>query len=469
MSSSINGGLKEKDKANKKALNNLINRENKYKDKYQKNNIQKKRMIKSTSVERKKASNQKESLLKNKNKSNTNKFYRYYPKKSQSMGNFTNNNKLKKLYMPLGPYSNMFNGKGGFCTKLSYNIFLHDLYNHNNNQIQDNYLNQFINKKNVNNNKASKKVKNTINQTNNLSTIKNNNKSNTGNKNRYIFNYKNFINKSQEKQKSNSNKKGKQPEKKKNLKIQKPKINENDTTSEIIKIKNNQKKKNLENLKLNIKPITKNQNIEIKNDNFLIKGIEDFNKNYIHNFNEKNNKICENETFSFNKIMPNSTKSTGPVLMKESNEQFSMNNSRMKTFNNLCQIDNVLLNYSPSFKNANDNNINSKTSLTNFSICSSQAEYSLVKDSHPKIDINDNENKNLLININQNSKFSPKMNIIQEINYTDKADNEPKIENNNKNKKETKITRNSDRFRKNNIRKEILENNDITSNEKDNK
>jgi hypothetical protein len=106
-------------------------------------------MIKSTSVERKKVSNQKESLLKNKNKSSTNKFYRYYPKKSQSMGNFTNNNNLRKLYMPLGPYSNMFNGKGGFCTRLSNNIFIHDLNKHYNDPIQDNYLNQFINKKNI--------------------------------------------------------------------------------------------------------------------------------------------------------------------------------------------------------------------------------------------------------------------------------------------------------------------------------
>jgi hypothetical protein len=87
-----------------------------------------------------------------------------------------------------------------------------------------------------------------------------------------------------------------------------------------------------------------------------------------------------------------------------------MNNNRIKTFSNLFQIDNILLNYSPSMKNIsqNENSINQRTYPSALSVCSNQAEYFIIKEKKDK----NGQNKINLINNNQEN--SDKANDLKE-------------------------------------------------------
>lgn len=398
MNTSINENLRNKDKENKIKLNLIINGENKYKDKYIKKNIFKKKNS-LISSERKKSSN------------NNNIHYKYVTKKSQSMSKFSTSN---LLYRPLGPYSNVLNGGGGFCSRIS---------NNNNSQIEQkqlksnrikkDYLNKFINKNsNViskNNSLSQFKIKKPYNSQINSYGEKN--------KNKYKTNYINYIN--------NKNKK-----------------NSRFNINPVLNI--NEVNRNIKYFKLN--------NPKIKNDNIPI---EDKNKKNYKNiqkkvFSEEYNIICTNEHFSFDKKPIKSKDIKKFLLIKQSNEQFSMNNFRKKAFNQLCEIENIILSYYPTLnnnKNNTQNIVNSHSYLTNCSICSNQAEYSIIKETFPKKNIMQKDNnKNVIININQISQISPKIKIIQ------KDDKKEGIIN----KKEEKQTKNKDFNEENDTKKPIF-------------
>ena len=400
MNSPINEELINRDKENKKKLSLIINGENKYKNKYIQKNIFKKKYRNNLSLERNKSLKTNEKLTKRNLKKNyMSIYYRTIPKKSQSVSNFSYINNSNKLYRPLGPYNYLINGGGGFCTKISNN-------NNNNSQIKNkknykDFLNKFINKKNIipyNDSITKFHIKQPYNSQNIIcNTEKNKNKYKTN----YMTSYSN-------KNKNNSN-----------LKIN-PRLNIDDANRNITYFKLNKKIKN--NISTSIEE--KRKKYKYKNKNKKI--------NY---YNEDNHKIFENEHFSFDKISTrNKDTKDKIILIKQSNIQFSMNNFRIKAFNQLCQIENIILSYYPSL---NKNNINQK--ITKSVVCPKQAEINIIMNSYPKKSIKENENnKNVIININQISQISPKITRIQkeskeEIHKTKRDFNEEDNINNNNN------------------------------------
>ena len=375
MNKSINEILRNRDKEKKKNLTLIINGEKKYKDKYIQKSMLKKKITNNGKIpniiipnnipsENKKISNDKNiKSQRNLKKNYSTIHYKYVSKRSQSIANFSNINNTNKLYCPLGPYGNILNGRGGFCSRISYNNSQKDFNKLNNNQQYNDYLNKFINKKN--NNFIQKKDILSNFQQGKTKNIKFNNLG-YKNKSKYKTNYINNVNKSKNKFYSNK----------------KEKVDINEVNNNINYFKLNKKK-----------------------NNFIIKvnnNINWYKHKKVNSFNEENNKICENEHFSY-KILPkpnNKSIDKNLILIRQLNEQFSMNNYRIKTFNELCQIENILLNYYPSNNNINQNNlINSKSFLTNNSICSSQAELSIIKDPQSKISLNEKEkNKSMIIN-----------------------------------------------------------------------
>lgn len=162
----------------------------------------------------------------------------------------------------------------------------------NNNQQYNDYLNKFINKKN-NNFIQNKDILSNF-QHGNTKNIKFNNLG-YKNKSKYKTNYINYINKN--KNKFNSNKKEKVDINAVNNNIQYFKLN-NKKNNFIIKVNNN---------------------------------INRYKHKKVNSFNKENNKICENEHFSY-KILPktiNKSIDKNLILIRQSNEQFSMNNFRI--------------------------------------------------------------------------------------------------------------------------------------------
>ena len=308
----INESLRNRDKKNKEKIYLMINEENKYKNKYLQKIALNKNLENYKSLGNKKP-------LKNKDYYKMNK---YYKPKSQSIANFSKIDYSNKIHMPLGPYSNILNGNGGFCTKI---------FNNKNNasqfdisrQLYSHYLNKFIYNKN---------------------------------KNQYQnINYKNKY-----------------------------------RTNNINKKTNNFLKTNY-NLKVNIHAVNRNikffkLNTKIKNLN-KVKSIDNLNKNkikinkrYSYNKEEDRNKIYQNERFYYHRTPIKYMKEKDKlILIKQTNDVFSMNSYRAKTFSDLFQIDNIVLNFSPSASNTNRKR-NSKNYLTNCSICSSQQEFSIIKE-----------------------------------------------------------------------------------------
>ena len=127
------------------------------------------------------------------------------------------------------------------------------------------------------------------------------------------------------------------------------------------------------------------------------------------------------------------------ILVKDTIEQFSMENTEIKKFNNLSEIDNILLKFSPINKSFDCKNISH-----NYIISSDRIEYNIIK-KIPKIE----PKKKLIIKTNElvilsNSK--PKINNNKDIiNKSKEKEKEKEIiiinnEENKEEKKEEKIT-----------------------------
>ena len=144
MSSSINEALKNRDKENKKILSSMINKEINYKDKYLKKVNYKKKGVKSNSLG-KIVANKKEKLSRNKMKNNY--INKNISKKSQSIGNITN---INKLYIPIssGTHNKMINERDGHYIRFSNNILQNENNKYNNNLRPIKYLNKFMNNNN---------------------------------------------------------------------------------------------------------------------------------------------------------------------------------------------------------------------------------------------------------------------------------------------------------------------------------
>ena len=81
------------------------------------------------------------------------------------------------------------------------------------------------------------------------------------------------------------------------------------------------------------------------------------------------------------------------ILVKDTIEQFSMENKRIKKFSNLSEIDNILLKFSPIKK---DKSFDFQNRSSNYAISSDRIEYNLIKQI-PKIE----PKKKLVINTNE--------------------------------------------------------------------
>ena len=355
---SINDILRKKDKVNKDNLSFQINSENNYKDKYIQKLIFNKKVENKITSERKKLLQKQIDLYKrNIYNNNTVKNHKYILKRSQSVADFSNCEKLKG---PFELYCNKQNKGGRIDKKISYinkNINnLLDLSNYNNYRNNKEYLNIFIPKKNKN--RENKKILsqfNNIQPYNSQDTKKNKNKEN--NKNIYITKYiyninnniKKFFNRSFNRTYINT----------------KININEVYRNLKFFKLCKNIKNSNLINLK---------QYINVNNKNRKSHSV----------FNE-NNQICENEQFSLKNIFKkNNDLKNKIILIRQSNENFSMKNYKVKTFDKLCPIDSIILNFSPAFKNK-------KSFSNNYAICSNQVEYNIVKEPLTKKDLKKND------------------------------------------------------------------------------
>ena len=67
------------------------------------------------------------------------------------------------------------------------------------------------------------------------------------------------------------------------------------------------------------------------------------------------------------------------ILIKQLNEQFSMNKNRAKTFSNIYPTENIILNYFPVLNNINKSHKNYNSYVNNYSIYSNQVEYNAIK------------------------------------------------------------------------------------------
>lgn len=283
-----------------------------------------------------------------------------------------------------------------------------------------------------------------------------NNLKKPNNKNKYKINYINYIN-NRNNSKSNLN----------------SKINISEVNKTIKYFKLNKRIKNNNNVDLTLK--IKNN---LKNEK---------NKN-IRSFIEENNIICGNGNFSLKKSKQNINDIKKKlILIRQSNEQFSMNSYRAKSFSKLCPFDNIFFDYCPTLNNINNNDNISKINITNFSIYSNHA----ISNLKPERNLIEKDNKNVIININQISKISPKIKIIQNDNNIDNIINNKKdsisakqkydknkiinidknkneIEKNNKNKKNENTFDNKNEQTKNNnieVKKQDVDNNDNNSKE----
>ena len=265
------------------------------------------------------------------NKNKTSNYFRHKktPKKSKSIQDFSNNNKSIIDFTHLGPYNNLFNGGGGFCTKIQGRNINHS------------YKNKRHSKKCLSRNISTNKYDlNHKNSSNSMKTINNNSINKTIN----FENKKKF-----------------------------EKININEVYKNIIYFKLN--KDDLDN---NNNYIEKKDEVHQQKKN-TIKNVHKENNNSFDNININNNALYNNYCFPNNKH-----------LIKQNNEQFSMKNSKIRKFNKLS-IDTILLSYFPSFNDIQRNKKNKNDNLKNFTITTSHFEYKIIK--NPKLSCSSEENK----------------------------------------------------------------------------
>ena len=338
-----------------------------------------------------------------------------------------------------GPYNRSIICGGGFCKRL-YNK------NYNLNVIYDALLQKMpkYNKKteqinlssNENKDKFNHKTKKNRNEENILieennifNTFTNNNK-NSKDKIRYNIKINNKNNSIE-----NRHQKINITEVNKSIKYLKLAKNLNDKSKEK-SIKNKADKKNQNHLI----DISNKKNQTRKNYQKLVfNGI-----NHINNINKisikKHPKLIPNLEINQTPLFtPRIEEYSKRILVKDTIEQFSMENTEIKKFNNLSEIDNILLKFSPINKSFDCKNLSH-----NYIISSDRIEYNIIK-KIPKIE----PKKKLIIKTNElvilsNSK--PKINNNKDIiNKSKEKEKEKEIiiinnEENKEEKKEEKIT-----------------------------
>ena len=375
-----------------------------------------------------------------------------------------------------GPYNRSIIFGGGFCKRLYKK-------NYNLNVIYDTLLQKMpkCNKKteqinlssNENKDKFNHKTKKNRNEENILieennifNTFTNNNNKNSKDKIRYNLKSNNKNNSIE-----NRHQKINITEVNKSIKYLKlAKNNLNDSSKEK-SIKNKADKKNQNHLI----DISNKKNQTSKNYQKLVfNGI-----NHINNINKisikKHPKLIPNLEINQTPLFtPRIEEYSKRILVKDTIEQFSMENTGIKKFNNLSEIDNILLKFSPINKSFDCKNLSH-----NYIISSDRIEYNIIK-KIPKIE----PKKKLIIKTNElvilsNSK--PKINNNKDIiNKSKEKEKEIIIINNEENeeekkeekitieseKKEESITKNNqketkeDKNTNNNIKVNISENNE---------
>ena len=324
-------------------------------------------------------------------------FHKCHPKKSQSMKDFSKSN----IYNDLGHYTNLFNGNGGFCKRIENNNSKNYALLYINNEIYDNNFQKYINSRN--------------------------NDGYLGNPNIFYYNGKSDSNykyiapiesKRRNSSKTTISEKNNVKKNKKKVKSEKIKIS---------KININKVFKNIKDLQLNSGSISDDKRIVKKKEETLK---ENNSINIFNDINETKNKEINDKFLNellVNKISDKEKKNKyNNNLIKQSNDQFSMNNNKIKKFGKLIEINNVLLNYLPTINFQEKNNLNNKLSFKNFSITSHNIEYNIIKKSKPITSLEEKiTNKSEIKNENVND------NTLKENNTIHEKKNEKNNENNN--------------------------------------
>ena len=370
-----------------------------------------------------------------------------------------------------GPYNRSIICGGGFCKRLcnkNYNLnVIYDAllqkmpkYNKKTEQIN---LSSNENKDKFNHKtKKNRNEENILIEENNIFNTFTNNNKNSKDKIRYNLKSNNKNNSIE-----NRHQKINITEVNKSIKYLKLATNLNDKSKEK-SIKNKADKKNQKHLI----DISNKKNQTRKNYQKLVfNGINHINKISI----KKHPKLIPNLEINQTPLFtPRIEEYSKRILVKDTIEQFSMENTEIKKFNNLSEIDNILLKFSPINKSFDCKNLSH-----NYIISSDRIEYNIIK-KIPKIE----PKKKLIIKTNElvilsNSK--PKINNNKDIiNKSKEEEKEIILINNEENKEEKKeekitiesekkeesITKNNqketkeDKNTNNNIKVNISENNE---------
>ena len=331
-----------------------------------------------------------------------------------------------------GPYNRSIICGGGFCKRLcnkNYNLnVIYDAllqkmpkYNKKTEQIN---LSSNENKDKFNHkNKKNRNEENILIEENNIFNTFTNNNKNSKDKIRYNIKINNKNNSIE-----NRHQKINITEVNKSIKYLKLAKNLNDSSREK-SIKNKADKKNQNHLI----DISNKKNQTSKNYQKLVfNGI-----NHINNINKisikKHPKLIPNLEINQTPLFtPRIEEYSKRILVKDTIEQFSMENTEIKKFNNLSEIDNILLKFSPINKSFDCKNLSH-----NYIISSDRIEYNIIK-KIPKIE----PKKKLIIKTNElvilsNSK--PKINNNKDIiNKSKEKEKEIILINNEENKEEKK-------------------------------
>lgn len=314
--------------------------------------------------------------------------YKCNHQNNQSMNIYKiKNSKIKCI--PLGPYINLFSGDGGFCKRIGGNI----LTSKNNNSLQHENNDIFVNS--------------------------NNNRNTNGLLKPHNYSYKNITKNNVEKDSSRKKREENSKKIRKGLSRKRTagKINITELYNDIKFLKLNKENKNNE---------KKDKQIEID----ILNNIKVYNGKNTERNNEGKKNIILRELQLDNNIKNNHKEiKSFRELSKESNENFSMKNTKIKKFNGLTEEYNILLNYYPTVNTKNKKENCVKSSPNNYSIISNHIEYKILKESKPKvtmeIEINDND-KRFNHSINGIPKPSYKRIKSQEDIYADCDNNENK-------------------------------------------
>ena len=301
----------------------------------------------------------------------------------------------KNVFHFFGPYNRLINGGGGFCKRLhnrNYNLnLIYELFPQNFPKYKLNTEKNDIGKMNISSNGENnnyKKNEKRISKVGNILIQENIYDNENNNKYNVTYNLRN-------------NKKGSLDKKYK-------KINIKDVNKSIKDLKLD------DNLRYNIYLTTKENTIKNNHDKNLPN-----NTNYKKIQTEKKNKkiifygMDKNKSKLIKKLILNETPTqtenseehpiTERIFIKDSIEQFSVNNKKIKKFNNLIEDDSILLKFSPIKK---DKFIDFRNLSGNYTISSNYIEYKHIKkikfepENKKKFEINTNE----LVILSSNSK-----------------------------------------------------------------